>query len=64
MVVSGEVYKQRTCISKINYCRTESKSEKVKNNGNTCIVGTRGISNASWLFTYENHHWAYLYCFK
>lgn len=28
MVVSGEVYKQRTCISKINYCRTESKSEK------------------------------------
>lgn len=47
MVVSGEVYKQRTCISKINYCRTESKSEKVKTNGNTCIVGTRGISNAS-----------------
>lgn len=29
MVVSGEVYiKQRTCISKINYCRTESKSKK------------------------------------
>lgn len=47
MVVSGELYKHRTCISKINYCRTESKSKKVINNGNTCIVGTRGISNAS-----------------
>lgn len=35
MVVSGKVYKQRTCISKINNCRTESKSKKVKNNGNT-----------------------------
>lgn len=47
MVVSDEVYKQRTCNSKINYCRTESKSKKVKNNGNTCIVGTRCVSNAS-----------------
>lgn len=28
MVVSGEVYKQR--ISKINYCRTESKSNRIK----------------------------------
>lgn len=47
MVVIGEVYKQRTCISKINYCRIESKRKKVKNNGNTRIVGTRGVSNAS-----------------
>lgn len=40
MVVSGEVYKQR--ISKINYCRTESKSNRIKNNGNTC-VGIQGV---------------------
>lgn len=30
------------------YCRTESKSNKVKNNENTCVVSTRSVSNASW----------------
>lgn len=42
MVVSGEVYKQR--ISKINYCRTESKSNRIKNNGNTCVGSTRRVN--------------------
>lgn len=45
MVVSGEVYKQR--ISKINYCRTESKSNKIKNNENTYVGSTRRVSNVS-----------------
>lgn len=45
MVVSGELYKYCICILKINYCCIEFKSEKVKNNGNICIVGIRGILN-------------------
>lgn len=45
MVVSEEVYKQR--ISKINYCRTESKSNRIKNNENTYVGSTRRVSNVS-----------------
>lgn len=45
MVISGEEYKQR--ISKINYCRTKSKSNRIKNNGNTCDGSTRRVSNVS-----------------